>query len=912
MLNQQNSRFQTCRNALRDLGDSVRARIEHCQKLPGRIRVALEYAERTVATPDVAIDSREVARQIATVLHPYARYDELPHDVARSLVGDINILGQFARSLPSDETFAVLLHNTIEQHVEVAAAGIDDLAEGIKTATAELRGSLPDGIGEGLAIRILSAFELCCGNNFKPSELVELENSLRDAVFALPSASPQSILSGVGRYKSSSYRSRYFRIVIVEDEEAWQNFTLHAIASVRNELGTDFRIETDCFDNVEAALSAILSETEKNKHDPSRPQTIVVLDMGLPASAADAQAAGKDPTIPRRSNGHILLQQLRTYSANVPVIILTTPPHLLEDQRRACERGVKDVDYILKELGKQHRLVEAILRLIEIEEGHKIELWLSPQHRANIDGVPIELEDMEFHTLYALCELSKNTSSVYTTRQILDQLAYTFRDEYDYRRPPETEFERARVLARQRSGDCWAARQASSIANVIHLWAARKRDAAGDRYKSLRLFRENFWIWKEANALFDAYRRGHPDRDGWAERSNLSVDRWDERSLADGFEEAFGGLQIDDTADYNLHNIQNHVLEIRKAIHNAFNSVHRFIEPREEILVTRTINDREGYRMLGEIVFCNSDQSFIDNEADADNGDEGSARSDLRQVRVYTVLVVENEEVYRERIRTLLEGFGFHVRVATNVEDAIAEIRGLQRPDILCLDLHIPNTQREFDRDPSSGDVFGGLRVLQCGREELQNGDLRVVIPTTHYDQDKLREQAAVLGVPVSNFVRKGIAGWESELLVTTKRLRDEIWSRAVLPALPPWKYPIVRIANGSDLSAGRLHLIVNGRACPVIKGRQGRLLSELLQHRGEMLSYHDLGTVVYGQKANVQQRKQLLKYVRAKIRKDWMGLSEDAHEHPERDILESCEGGLTIHCYLDGSGSHEGDLHRP
>ena len=419
----------------------------------------------------------------------------------------------------------------------------------------------------------------------------------------------------------------------------------------------------------------------------------------------------------------------------------------------------------------------------------------------------------------------------------------------------------------------------------------------------MRLFRENFWVWKEANAFFDAYRRAHPDRDGWSELTDISVDRWDERSLADGFEEVFGGLEIDESADYKLHNIQNHILEIRKAIHNAFNLVHRFIEPREEILVNRTVNDREGYRVLGEIVFFNSNEAFIDDDADSIYGDRETTRSKLRQERVYTVLVVENEEIYRERIRRLLEGFGFHVRVATNVEDAIAEIRGLQRPDILCLDLHIPLSQQEFDRDPSGGDVLGGLRVLECGRKELPYSDLRVVIPTTHYDQDRLREQAAVLGVPVSNFVRKGTSGWESELLVTTKRLRDEIWSRAVLPALPPWKYPVVRLANGSDLSAGRLHLIVNGRACPVIKGRQGRLLSALLQHRGEVISYHDLGKAVYGREANEDQRKQLLKYVRAKIRKDWMGLSADAAEHPERDILESSEGGLTIHCYLEGIG---------
>src|SRR5713226_2573943 len=116
---------------------------------------------------------------------------------------------------------------------------------------------------------------------------------------------------------------------------------------------------------------------------------------------------------------------------------------------------------------------------------------------------------MPFRTLYALSLLSSRSRKAgYSLERILDQLYETFRDDYDYKRPPETAVERSLVLARQRSGNWWSPGATTQIANVIRLWAARKGEYGGNIDSALdHLRKENFQVWKDGLSLLDAFRK---------------------------------------------------------------------------------------------------------------------------------------------------------------------------------------------------------------------------------------------------------------------------------------------------------------------------------------------------------------------------------------------------------------------
>jgi DNA-binding response OmpR family regulator len=698
-----------------------------------------------------------------------------------------------------------------------------------------------------------------------------------------------------------------FRLAVIEDNPQWREFVLRAADAVRETLGPPYSISTECFDNVGDALAALIPKTRElpPAAEQAEPpvQTIAVTDIGLPADAEDAAAILRGETAPDRRNGHRLLAELRSYRANIPVVVLTTPPHLLTDQLDACRQGVEDYDYVLKGPDRKERLVAAILRHVRRAQAHRVDLWPGPKYEARLDGVPIPLGEMPFRTFYALCQLSRGRRNVaFRLETILDQLDESFRDEYDYKRPPETAVERALVLGRQRSGRWWRPEWEMAIANAIRLWAARKEDAGGDLARAAEMFkREHFQTWKQALRLFDLYRRANPDG-AWAAYAHQPVENLPPATLHQGFESVFGGLEVDRRHDYDLHNIEDHINQIRSRVHAAFNEVHRFIEPRHELLVRRPVNDEHGYRVLGEITIHQDLEYLEGDEADADDDEEVDSPLPAGDGRAVSVLVVENEPSYLERIRSLLSAAGFEVRVATNEEDAVAVARTYM-PDILCLDLHIPATRSEYEENPRSGDAGGGFRAFEKIREGLPA--IHAVVPTTLFNRDDLRETAARLGIPVANIVPKGEslngADWEGHLLLTHSRLRQEILTQAVLPAPPPWLYPIIWVGRGTDWQSGRLELTVKGKPFRMQKSKQGLLLALMIKKHGEVVSYGSVDAFVEGRPVSDNTRKMWVKNLRDKIRGEWLGLTPDSPERPELEILETVEGGLVLHAFVEG-----------
>ena len=887
----------------------VAARLSHWRALPGAIRKALDYARRAAETDNNSEDVQIVAREILNTLEKYAAHKEVPFRETRRLADETLQLLRHSRTLPDWKRPGSLwneLHSTVQQHMESAALGFDDISIWIDRLIHDIR-MIPSETSERVATCLSDSFTQFQKRQPDIATVSRLLERIQNALDVLPKA--ESVREP---HRAIRIHTRRFLIAIIEDNKEWQEFVLRSVERIRQQLGDSFSIETRLFSNVQDALvelangnrEALQSEDAENV---SPVQTIAVADMGLPADHQEAESIQRGETTPSRSNGHELLRRLRTYRANIPVVVLTTPAYLLEDQVRACAQGIEDYHYILKGPDKEERLVEALLRVIYLAQNHRIDLFLSPKYEARVDGIPIPLTDMPFRTLYALSLLSSHSRKAgYTLESILDQLDETFRDDYDYKRPPETPVERSLVLARQRSGNWWSPSHTTRIANVIRLWAARKAECGSAPDIAIeRLRKENFQVWKDGLSLVDSFRKANPNRPVWNDRSTMSIQHFDSQGLASSFEECFGGLEIDERPDYDLHNIEEHINLIRDGVHSAFKQAHRYIEPRTEILVRRMAGDEYGYRVLGELVLHDEPKQREDD--DESNSDHESIGSPGRGDPI-RVLVVENEQQYFSRIESLLKSAGFNVRVATNEEDAIIEARIFQ-PEILSLDLHIPATRKEFESEPPAGSAEGGLRVLRFIREDLPH--IRVMIPTTLFDQDELREIAAELNVSVTDFVSKGEsingATWEGHMLLTISRFRQELLSHAGLPALPPWSYPLIRILDGSDLATGRLNLEVNGRGFRLKQSNQGRLLSLLLKSRGDAVSYTEIDQYVEGRpgKVGVNTRKQWIKNIRERIRSDWLGLSDEVPERPELQILETVDEGLVLHAHVEGLGSY-------
>jgi CheY-like chemotaxis protein len=337
----------------------------------------------------------------------------------------------------------------------------------------------------------------------------------------------------------------------------------------------------------------------------------------------------------------------------------------------------------------------------------------------------------------------------------------------------------------------------------------------------------------------------------------------------------------------SMNAIQKDVSQIRKRIKEAFDSVHHTVG-KEEIIKTIPAASKEetAYRLIGDL-------EIVDDEETLDR--------DMSNERPFKVLVIENEQNHREYIFRLLSQAAFSVETATNVEDAVKTAEEF-RPDIISLDLHMPRTREQFEEDPHGGDDTAGITALEEIRQRLPN--IRVLVPTTNYDRDDLLRQAAKLDVPSTSFVRKGPSvtdAWGSDLLTTANRLRLELRENRALPPAS-WSAPIIRVLDGSNFRKGILRLQVNGSFYKKGSSNQGRLLAVLIAAVNRVLHFDEIDRFVSKGRAAVSDdaRDGWLKNVRQDIRELWLHLPKDSPEKPERKILESVDGGLILHAFVD------------
>ena len=886
------TRLSSISTELHDITAMLRSLVLHWEQLPVATRRAYDYAR---ACPGSA------AGNMADVLSTYVYKGLLSLD-------DVRMLGnEYDRLMPALRVgeYQVLreqLHNTLLQSLGVRYGvarwfpGIIDICsklhalplEGVKSAAMSLQKSVTD-----------------CRNG-EPT--LPDANALLRSLTALKIKITEAASGDLKRW--APMNSAKFTFLIVDDHDVWRQFALSAVEAAIAELGWSDYVATVVCKNVAEAKATLQSrkfnenevtddynkpesrdllggclnptETQSNEAPvfdhracPSS-RTVAIIDMGLPLDQSDPD--------PLPQNGLTLLSLLRSYKHDIPCIVLTAGSDRLEDQERACGLGINDEDYIVKDYSRAGDLKLRIICACERTQPREIQIRCSSQRdepRLLVDGIPVNnITDAPFATLRALAQLSirSNSEQFFTARDVGTLLA----DE-----PPEVD--PAMVAARLRAAKSLPASWSCKASLVIGDWSLYMSEHNSKPINAIRKMVNRLGIRevREAAILVRQFRNANPTSGPWS-GFHIDYQPSDIAELALWFDHVFGGVSMaDQRYKPNDHTLEDHILEIRIAVHSAFQRAHLSVDAKR-ILECRRQNDEtaspSAYRLNGRIQFT------------SDTVNNLNTSEKLR------ILVVENHPLHLADICTALELGGFQVFTATNVEDAVSTALDIL-PDMISLDMHIPATREQWQTNNDFGSEDGGLRVLEHIRPLISN--LQVICPTSLYDDHALRLHATRLGVPIGNFIPKPMTAteksWTSHMLTVADRLRTRIRGGPQLPSYRDQLCPIVEVLLGGDLNTGKIQIRVNGRIQEYKKASsQGRFLVFLLRNARRFVEYDTIGAFVERRRLiTADMRKAWVFKQRDAIRKIWMSVPADDAREPEKDILESVTGGLILHVFV-------------
>jgi DNA-binding response OmpR family regulator len=208
----------------------------------------------------------------------------------------------------------------------------------------------------------------------------------------------------------------------------------------------------------------------------------------------------------------------------------------------------------------------------------------------------------------------------------------------------------------------------------------------------------------------------------------------------------------------------------------------------------------------------------------------------------FSVLLVEDDPLWRKTIRQILEEYGYNVFEADSVEEAIQMARAIH-PSILCLDLELP--------EKSGGErksLDGGLKVLKEVSEFIP--DVGAVVITAYAEHGGLRKAVLNAGVRTCDFLQKGEPNWESKLIHSVHRIKREIETASLLPAdmesVPPFQ-GVIRL----NRSQPRQMIICLGAEEVIVQfsKNRARLIWTLAEAKGEPVSKDELIETIYESK---------------------------------------------------------------
>lgn len=405
---------QTCRERLGRYAVIISSHAERWRGFARILRYTINQAR--LILPAASGDDEHLVRRIVEILEPHETSDEFTLPAIAGLVEMVEKTHEDARLPPHTQAKQILrglLHGKIEQFSGILGE-IDSILEQVNEVIADLRSLTAH---RDAAVKVQAALSECRRGSPAKHQYARLGEVLAEVCASLPAptTAPER------KEKTRAPLGERIRLVVVEDDAHWQNVVREAVGEVRARLvGSDVVIDAQYFDNADEALKAIPKpRKEREIVGPLlADKTIVISDICLPedrphADRINAALAGArdELAVPRRSHGLKLIQELRSYSYNIPVIVFSTVDEI-GDRLAVGELGVPDINYISKGVDDYSAIVRALVRQIEKKSKHRLEKIEAAERTVfRIDGVEIQFtreEESTFDALFGIHQLKES------------------------------------------------------------------------------------------------------------------------------------------------------------------------------------------------------------------------------------------------------------------------------------------------------------------------------------------------------------------------------------------------------------------------------------------------------------------------------------------------------------------------
>ncbi len=288
-----------------------------------------------------------------------------------------------------------ILHNTIKQHIGIANAGIKDLYNRLTLLKLQLKDVILKKKYEKLDV----AIRACKNTRISYKGIHNLYEIISEIIDFLP------VEINASEFINNTSKTRNYgkKIVIasIEDNLLWHEQIANAINIIGKRIGLPYLISLKLYKDVESALNDATGIPSLLKDNIF---VIFILDMNIPLYQ------GQKISDINNEAGFGLLKWAKDIKRNLPVIVLSQPSYIIDDQIRALNCGI---DYfIYKVPGNLFNLVKAIENIIYQSSFGRISFLANNNKEILADDVLIKLTKKEYDVIYTLCWITNEKRTV--------------------------------------------------------------------------------------------------------------------------------------------------------------------------------------------------------------------------------------------------------------------------------------------------------------------------------------------------------------------------------------------------------------------------------------------------------------------------------------------------------------------
>lgn len=669
-------------------------------------------------------------------------------------------------------------------------------------------------------------------------------------------------------------------VLIVEDYPLWQQDVQTMCQDVIEDLGCRKHIRSfQCTSDLVAARQALQAMNHQQA------ALLVILDLSFPPDAGQEAS---------RQSGISLLQELTNYHQQATVIVFSTPRWLLHDQRVIQSCGVPDSDYVLKsEAAELPEVIGGWLeRLLYKPIPYTLEIQRDPQADTGqvlFNQVPVKLERTLFQFLFALADLHQHTGGRQgvSAEGLIRQVESLFSR---FQRPESLQEWPEHLNDSCQSLDARLDRVLLSLPLQDHSHQISLRNQL--------LQQARIWLQDPNQSLCPGLKKDQ-------ELLHLLVERYESLDSLKPMPDFLARLkrflivQSEWTASTSTLGsyVSDQIYQLRQHFHQQLRAAGQAIRINECIISKQT----EGYGTR----YALAPQVKVQLNA---------LKPSQAGSRALCVWLIENDSLYIDCFQQAISSYGLECVVLPHlqaVRDALQAIGPVgSGPDLIILDLHIPEDAQAYAEDPLSGQEDFGLYALN--EIQMLYPDIRTLVVSAFSDRDDLRVLARKLNhLNQVDFVSKGFSH-EADWLALFHRQFQRVLSQFESPLdqmlIPPC---VVTIESYQSEPRAQLQLCVND-AQVVYQGIQAQCMKLLLDYHGQWVPTELFIRELYQADPDFvdvreydEKMKQLRKQLRDKIYVSWFE-QQVPKKAIQASVLSSQRFGgtrLQVHQLVDPQG---------